>query len=41
MRAIALAQAADAVPVALVQDLATDAEQFVRRITGRAQVNTA
>ncbi|HYN79756.1 MAG TPA: C-terminal helicase domain-containing protein, partial [Lamprocystis sp. (in: g-proteobacteria)] len=36
MRAIALAQAADAVPLALVQDLATDAEHFVRRITGWA-----
>ena len=40
MRAIALAQAADAVPVALADELASDTGQFVRRVIGRAQANT-
>jgi len=36
MRAIALAQAADAVPLALLEDLAVDTEPFVQRVAGRA-----
>ena len=36
MRAIALAQDADAVPIALLQDLANDTEAFVRQVGGRA-----
>ena len=36
MRAIALAQAADAVPAAMLHELAADTGQFVRRVVGRA-----
>jgi hypothetical protein len=36
MRAVALAQAGDSVPPALLQELAVDSETFVRRVIARA-----